>query len=369
MTPRLMRPSLFATTADASVLRGRAHLLPYDRDSMAPGDVLPMRDERFLRALLASRSIYFDGRATNLGDALLGLSYLEAVRDAASLLGLPRGVTASPTIAQLLQVPSTNNPPDTAMRISVAQGRDGLFDTNPDLPAFRTPAHVYAALPSRYYLDVERRLGLRLPRNTAFLPALSGPVAAGRVRPLLCYVAASSWPKRKDYGARGYAMVARRIDAITGRDFDHVLIPGLDDPQETHPPLQTLSPESRDIETLLGLFAEATLVIGNDTGLIHAAAMTTSTSRRGVIGIYGRHSYLRFTTGHRNQYAIATPFAQAMAFSDLNPVRDRIDDQRYRRAGAVRRIAPEYIAECARRVLDGEWSAGAGSPDDQKTRP
>ncbi|HMJ83763.1 MAG TPA: hypothetical protein VK504_11375, partial [Vicinamibacterales bacterium] len=70
MSPRLMRPALFATTADASALRGRAHPLPYDRDSMAPGDVLPMRDERFLRALLAAQAIYFDGRQTNLGDAL-----------------------------------------------------------------------------------------------------------------------------------------------------------------------------------------------------------------------------------------------------------------------------------------------------------
>ncbi|HEY0143332.1 MAG TPA: hypothetical protein VGF48_20735 [Thermoanaerobaculia bacterium] len=77
-----------------------------------------------------------------------------------------------------------------------------------------------------------------------------------------------------------------------------------------------------------------------------------------MIGIYGRHSYLRFTTGHRRHYAVATPFAQAMALCDGNPLRDRIDDH-YPRAAAVRRIAPEFIADCARRVLDGEPTASS----------
>jgi len=347
MSPRLMRPALFATTADASALRGRAHPLPYDRDSMAPGDVLPMRDERFLRALLAAQAIYFDGRQTNLGDALLGLSYLEAVRDAASLLGLQLRVIASPDIARLLKVPGTNRPPDRTLRIGVAQGSERLFASNEDLPVFRTATRVYASLPSRYYFDVERRLGLRLPRSSGFLPVLPAR-PAHRDRPFVCYIAASSWPEKKDYGIRGFARVAQQI----GDDFEHVVVRGLDDPPETHPPL-TLAPESNDVEDLLGLFAEAALIIGNDTGLLHAAAMTATSSRRGVIGIYGRHSYLRFTTGDRHQYAIATPFAQAMAFSDRSPVRDQIDDERYRRAAAVQRIAPEFIAACARRVVDG----------------
>ncbi len=121
-----------------------------------------------------------------------------------------------------------------------------------------------------------------------------------------------------------------------------------------YPPLQALPIESHDIAALLGLFSQATLIIGNDTGLVHAAAMTMSHTRLGVIGIYGRHSYLRFTTGDRRQYAIATPFGQAMAFADCSPVRDRIDDKQYPHASTIRRIAPEYIAECARRVLEGD---------------
>jgi len=235
---------------------------------------------------------------------LLGLSYLEAVRDAASLLGLQLRVLSSPDIARLLKVPGTNRPPDRTLRIGVAQGSARLFASNEDLPAFRTASRVYASLPSRYYFDVERRLGLRLPRNHGFLPVLPA-LAVHRDRPFVCYIAASSWPEKKDYGIRGFARVAE----IIGDDFEHVVVRGLDDPPETHPPL-TLAPEWDDIEALLGLFAEAALIIGNDTGLLHAAAMTATSSRRGVIGIYGRHSYLRFTTGDRHQYAIATPFAE-----------------------------------------------------------
>ena len=312
-----------------------------------------MRDERFLRALLAARSIYFDGRDTNLGDALLGLAHLEAIRDAGWLLGLRLPVTASPKIARFLDVPVTTGAPAGAMWISVAQGCTGLVMPRADLPAFRTSTRVYADLPSRRYLDVERRLGLRLPKTEGFLPVLPGRPVSRRGRPLICYIGASSWPGKKDYGVHGFALVAARISAITGGDFDHVLVQGLEQ-LDTHPPLQSLPLKSHDIAALLRVFAEATLIIGNDTGLLHAAAMTKSHIRRGVIGIYGRHSYLRFTTGDRRQYAIATPFAQSMAFSDGSPVRDGIDDERYPYAAAVRRIAPEFVAECARRVLEGD---------------
>jgi hypothetical protein len=353
MHSRLVRPALFASTADASVLRDRALLLPYDRDSLAPGEVLPIRDEPFLRALLDARSIHFDGRETSLGDALLALSHLEAIRDAARLLGLRLTVTASPEIARLVNVPAAARPPDRAVRISLASGCTDPLKPRADLPAFRTSTRVYADLPARRYLDVERRLGLRLPRNDAFLPTLVGRPGGSRGRPLICYIAASSWPRKKDYGVRAFALVAQHVRTITGRNFDHALIQGLDDPQKTPPPLLMLPLESHDLSALLGLFAQATLVIGNDTGLVHAAAMTRSQTRLGVIGIYGRHSYLRLTTGHRRHYAIATPFAQAMALGDSAPLRDRIDDEWYPRAAAVRRIAPEYIAECARRVLEG----------------
>jgi hypothetical protein len=81
--------------------------------------------------------------------------------------------------------------------------------------------------------------------------------------------------------------------------------------------------------------------------------MTGSDVRRGVIGIYGRHSYLRFTTGDPRHYAIATPFAQAMAFTDGSPVRDGIDAAHYPRAATIRRLAPELIANYALRVLEG----------------
>jgi len=331
------------------VLRERAALLPYDRDSLAPGEELPVRDERFRRALLAARSVHFDGRETNLGDALLGLAHLEAVRDAAELLGVGLTVTASPDIARLLQIPATNRPEDHALRISMAPGRVGPLMPKADLPAFRTATRVYADMPARRYLNVERRVGVRLPRNEGFLPVLPSRPAAARDRPLICYISASSWPDKKDYSVRRFARVAERINAITGRELDHVLVRGLDDPRRGHPPLRPLPFEPNDIAALLSLFAQATLIIGNDTGLIHAAAMTSSPTRLGVIGIYGRHSYLRYTTGDPRQYAIATPFAQAVALAMRSPH----SDKRYPRAAAVRRIRPEFIAEYARRLLEG----------------
>jgi Glycosyltransferase family 9 (heptosyltransferase) len=352
MSSRLVRPALFASTADASVLRDCARLLPYDRDSLTAGALLPTRDEKFLRALLAARSIYFDSSKTNLGDALLALAHLEALRDAARLFGLSLTVAASPGIARLLDVPAATDPPDGSSVICVVEGCKGALVPRTNLPTFCTATRVYADFPARRYLDVEQRLGVRLPRDAAFLPAFTAAPAPDRPRPLICYIAASSWPEKKDYGVNGFARVAQQIDAITGRDFDHMVIHGMDYQPTPAPPLRALPFESLDMPVLLGLFAQATLVIGNDTGLVHAAAMTKSHIRRGVIGIYGRHSYLRFTTGDPRHYAIATPFAQAMALSDRSPIPDVIDDEWYPRAAPVRRIAPEFIAECARRVLD-----------------
>ncbi len=338
---RLLRPARFTSTADASLLRDRALPLPYDRDSLAPGAALPTRDVKFLLALLAARSIHFDDRGTSLGDALLALSHLQALRDAASLFGLRLPVTASPRMAGLLNLPATTQPPPRALRI-----RPMI-----DPPAVRTATQTHADLPARRYLAVERRLGLRLPRNRGFLPALSSR-SDDHGPPLICYIAASAWSRKKNYGARGYALVARSIDAIVGRGFDHVLVQGVDDVKRPPAPLR-LSNDQHDLAALLELFARATLVIGNDTGLLHAAAMTKSDTRLGVIGIYGRHSYFRYTTGDPRHYAIATPFAQAMAFSDGSPQRDRIADEWYPRAAGIRRIPPKFIAECAVRVLAG----------------
>jgi hypothetical protein len=352
MKPRLARPALFASTGDTAALRDCARMLPYDRDALDPGEVLPTRDEPFLRALLAGRPIHFDGRETALGDALLGLAHVEALRDAAALLGVPLSVTASPLIARLLDVPALTLSPHDTVRIGLARECEGPLVPRPDVPVFRTGARVYADLPARRYLDIERRLGIRLPRNDRFLPVLTGRPAAARERPLLCYIAATSWPDEKDYGARGFAEVARRLEAVTGRGFDHVLIQGLEDDREPPPPLQALPCNMSDVPALLGLFAQATLVLGNDTGLLHAAAMTRSSTRRAVIGIYNRYSYLRFTTGDARQYAIATPFAQAMAFTDRMPGRRGVDDSRYPRAAAIRRIPPGLIAEWARRVME-----------------
>ena len=304
--------------------------------------MLPTRDVRFLLALLAARSIHFDDRGMNVGDALLALSHLQALRDAAWLFGLRLPVTASTRTAHLLNLPAATQPSPRALRIRP------MFDP----PAVRTSTRVYADLPSRRYLAVERRLGLRLPRNWGFLPVLSSCSPAGHSRPLICYIASSAWPRKKNYGARGYASIARSMDEIIGRKFDHVLVQGLDDMRRPPAPLR-LSNNAHDLPTLLQLFARATLVIGNDTGLLHAAAMTKSDTRLGVIGIYGRHSYFRYTTGDPRHYAIATPFAQAMAFSDGSPQRDRIADEWYPRAAGIRRIPPKFIAECAVRVLAG----------------
>jgi ADP-heptose:LPS heptosyltransferase len=83
-----------------------------------------------------------------------------------------------------------------------------------------------------------------------------------------------------------------------------------------------------DAVDCLDVFASAELVIGNDTGLTHLAALTTRPDGSGpqVVGLYGRHAHTKWTTGSRRHHAIATAWSQMLAAADRCPVRDRLDD-------------------------------------------
>jgi hypothetical protein len=207
---------------------------------------------------------------------------------------------------------------------------------------------VHAALPMRYYLEVEQHLGLRLPQDLAPAPAFTGNGATDPWHVVL--ICATSWQGRKDYGIDGFGEIARYLAGTAPGPWRFTLVPG----QEAVPALPGFDvAEGLDAVECLDLFATAAIVIGNDTGLTHLAALTErpdGTSPQ-VIGLYARHSHAKWTTGRPNHHAVAAPFSRLLAVADRCPVRDGLDDALWGLAAELRAIPAATIAAFALQLL------------------
>src|SRR5262249_4061060 len=134
---------------------------------------------------------------------------------------------------------------------------------------------VHAALPMRYYLHVEMAAGIRLAANGAPTPTFTSDVPAPRTRQVV-FVATTSMPSRKDYGADRFAQVASDLIRQAPGDWRFTLVtpPGIDVDDGPWRELPATVRVGVDATGCLDLFARAELVIGNDTGLTHLAALT-----------------------------------------------------------------------------------------------
>lgn len=325
-------------------------VLPYRR---AGGESPPATD----RTARAARSGWeIDLGERGLGDVLLGLALARALADATGRVDLEY---IGPGVALLGRC-------SLAVHARHASDRHLVRASGPDpmqLPAVpESPptwldildddrVEVHAALPMRYYLDAEQNLGVRLPATHAPLPAFP---SAQRAQPFhVVFIAATSWPDRKDYGAAGFAAVAAALTGHHAGPWRFTLITGTGAAALAAPtaPLEVLAGISA--ADCVDVFASAEIVIGNDTGLTHLAALTCRPDRTSphVIGLYGRHAHTKWTTGADHHHAIATSFSQMLAAADRCPVRDRIDDSIWSESARITSIPVHLIAETAARVV------------------
>jgi len=203
---------------------------------------------------------------------------------------------------------------------------------------------VHAALPARYYLAAEQHLGRRLADQIA-LPRWR---SAQQPRPgHIVLVTATSWPGRKDYGAEYYCRTSDALAARSAGGCTVTVITGHGAPSGLFPDADELI--GPDLVDCIDVFASAELVIGNDTGLTHLAALVERANGSGphVIGLYGRHGHAKWTTGAPRHHAIATPFSQLLSLADRCPVRDGLDDALWARAADLTAIPPDQVADFA----------------------
>lgn len=290
-----------------------------------------------------------------LGDVLFGLALARALADATDRVDLEyRG--PRPGLMRKCSL-AVQTRPAPGRHLVRASGPDPLqFPAVPENP----PAwldilddervEVHAALPMRYYLCAEQALGVRLPASYAPAPLFQSAQGAQPFH--VVFVATTSWPDRKDYGSAGFFAVAAALAKRHAAPWRFTLVAGISTPDSAAlpGPVEVLS--GVPAADCIDIFASADIVIGNDTGLTHLAALTCrpdGTSPH-VIGLYGRHAHTKWRTGADHHHAIATPFSQMLGAADRCPVRDRLDDSVWSEAARIAGIPARLIADTAARV-------------------
>ena len=293
-----------------------------------------------------------------LGDVLLALGLVRALADGTGCDSELHYQGPRPHLMQRCQLPLTTSFSSGPHTVHTRHSSGLKFFAVPE----RSQAwldvldgeqvEIHASLPMRYYLATEQTLGVRLPADRAPLPAF---VSGERARPFhVVFVSATSWPSRKNYGADGFACVARILAERFPAPWTFTLITSTDAKPAPLADIEILA--GLDAPACLDMFASAEVVIGNDTGLTHLAALTERPDGTGphVIGLYGRHAHTKWTTGADRHHAIATPFSQMLALADRCPVRDHLDDTLWSQSANLADIPAEMIADFAG-LVTGWW--------------
>lgn len=286
-----------------------------------------------------------------VGDVLLALGLVQALADGTGGDAELHYRGSRPRLMQRCRMPLSTGFAEGPHTVYTGHGKGFTFHAVPERPQAWLDVlddelvEVHAALPMRYYLTAEQVLGVRLPACRAPLPTFR---ASEQARPFhVVFVSATSWPSRKDYGANGFARIAAVLTERFPAPWTFTLITSGDAEPTTFDGIEVMV--GLDAVDCLDVFASAEVVIGNDTGLTHLAALTERPDGTGphVIGLYGRHAHTKWTTGTAHHHAIATTFSQMLALADRCPVRDRLDDALWSRSASIADIPAEIITDFA----------------------
>ncbi|MER6011553.1 glycosyltransferase family 9 protein [Streptomyces bluensis] len=377
-------PAGFRFHFGAQIIAAEAvHTTPlgYERSSVPAGVPLPIPASAELVDRLSRCSeveVAFEGK---LGDTLLALSAVRALTEWLGLRSTSLTVRATGPYAGLIarsglvtRTPATASDgrravigDRAAIQARASAASVSLVCDPAAPPCWSSDGLAHADLPARHYLALERRLGVRLPGTAPFAPLLATGQSklaeqlrsAGWLTGLtIAAITATSWPERKDYTAQRFIELAERIGAAQHSRARLLLIGGQRDggvhiaTESSRRYIQVLHLDGVPVNQLADLFPHCRLVVGNDTGLTHLAAMARRSDGSGppVVGLYARHSHSKWRTGLTHHHAVATALSDRMHQGDLCPVRDAIAPETDLHVDA---ITPASLAQIGSDLLNG----------------
>ncbi|MET7800492.1 glycosyltransferase family 9 protein [Streptomyces decoyicus] len=354
--------------------------LGYDRASIPAGTPLPIPASAELTDQLSRCSeveVAFHGK---LGDTLLALAAVRALTEWLGLSAPPTVRAFGPYAGLITRSGLVTQAPSAASngRHAVIGDRAAIGEQAEEAtmslvcdpaapPCWSGDGRAHPDLPARYYLALERRLGVRLPGTPPFAPTLASRPSsfveqlrsAGWLNGLtIAAITATSWPERKDYTDQRFTELAERIADVQQSNTRLLLVGGKPDGgvniavQSPRRNVQVLHLDGVPADHLADLFPHCDLVVGNDTGLTHLAAMTRRRDGGGppVLGLYARHSHSKWRTGWPHHHAVATDLSHRMHQGDLCPVRDSIASDTDVHMNA---ITPASLAQLCVDLLNG----------------
>lgn len=339
----------------APVARLRGGRLVVPKTAAPLGRMLPYRRAAGEAPLAKGLRLRRDGwaaelRGKGLGDMLLGLGLAKALADATSDDGELTYRGSRTALMERCDLRMWTRRSGSGHRIVHRSGGQ-RWTAVPETPPIWLDAlddetvEVHAALGMRHYLDVEQRLGIKLPAPRAPLPHFTSSEA--RRSGHIVFISATSWPDRKNYGLERFSRLAEALAERAPAPCTFTLVTGTGACASAMDGIEIQS--GLEAADCLDIFASAQLVIGNDTGLTHLAALTRSPTGAApeVVGLYARHAHTKWITGVDNHHAMATMFPQMLAAADRCPVRDGLDDHDWGGASRLSRIGPGEIADFA----------------------
>lgn len=212
-------------------------------------------------------------------------------------------------------------------------------------------AWVYGSLAMRLYRQVEQVVGRALPRLDRPLPVFHG--ASPRVEGQVAIVLAASEPV-KDWGIGRFLACLEEIKMPVS---DVIVVTGSDDRSlvaaKAIKSTSVTVMAGPDLADCVDVFGECSLVLGNDTGLTHLAAMSESVdgSNPLVCGIYGLHSPLKWSTGFPWHHGVATTASWLVSIADRDVYLDSLEPSIWGPLASIATIDAANVARYLDSVL------------------
>lgn len=368
----------YIKTATASVP------LFYPRSQMLPGTKIKgfKTNKRLIDGLASCESVVFSMYWKPVGDSLLFLSVVQACHEYLKLIRdnqIPELLVDDQFSSLVKHIPILSSCKSIKNGVSwfketVRRGKKVTLVTDDDPfkmpekpPVFNTEEYVYPKFyeilnggqvkeypsrPARYFLTFEREVGVMLKSDPNcslpdFIMSSDDKLRRKCVRNFkfnpdenrmrFIAIVSQAGMAEKKFGSLRYLNITDKII----RDDKKDIVLFLANSKEESPSewLQVLGrAKSRkykvrfintdDFELLAYIFARCRLVVGNDTGFSHLAAMSKKSpiaSNVPCIVTYSRHDYGKWSTGKENVYPIATELSEYLRENNISISRDKID--------------------------------------------